>query len=253
MGATERVKEFIEYKEVSKYKFCKELGFSNKFLDNSSNMGTDKACKILHHYPELNAEWLLTGRGDMIQNTTGYINESKSHNPLFEEGGKHLISPSEEEQVLNNVYKLKTDNIIDDQLIPLYNLEATAGIVELFQNSSKAIPVDTIKIPNLPKSDGALFVTGDSMYPLLKSGDIVIYKEIYDKINDIFWGEMYLVSINVAGEEYVSIKYIQQSNKGEEYIKLVSQNSHHQPKDVHIDKIYAIALVKASIRVNAMG
>ncbi|MBF4466894.1 hypothetical protein [Flavobacterium sp. LC2016-12] len=67
MGATERVKEFIDYKGITKYKLCQSLGFSNKFLDNSSNMGTDKAGKILHHFPDLNPEWLLTGNGSMLK------------------------------------------------------------------------------------------------------------------------------------------------------------------------------------------
>jgi len=68
MGATKRVLQFIEYKGITKYKFCKDLGFSNKFLDNSSNMGTDNACKILHYFPELSAEWLITGNGEMLRN-----------------------------------------------------------------------------------------------------------------------------------------------------------------------------------------
>lgn len=67
MGTTDRVKQFIDYKGISKYKFCQQLGFSNKFLDNSSNMGTDKAGKILRHYPDLNPEWLLTGEGEMLK------------------------------------------------------------------------------------------------------------------------------------------------------------------------------------------
>ena len=68
MGATKRVLQFIEYKGITKYKFCKDLGFSNKFLDNSSNMGTDNACKILHYFPELSAEWLITGNGERLRN-----------------------------------------------------------------------------------------------------------------------------------------------------------------------------------------
>lgn len=70
MGATERVVQFIEYKGITKYKFCKDLGFSNKFLDNSSNMGTDKACKILQYFPDLSPEWLITGNGDMLKSET---------------------------------------------------------------------------------------------------------------------------------------------------------------------------------------
>ena len=107
-----------------------------------------------------------------------------------------------------------------------------------------------IHIPNLPKCDGAIYIVGDSMYPLLKSGDIVLYKQLGD-INDIFWGDMYLLSIDIDGEEYVTVKYIQKSDR-EGYVKLVSQNPHHADKDVAINRIRAIALVKASIRMNSI-
>lgn len=30
-------------------------------------MGTDKACKILHYYLDINAHWLLTGEGKMLR------------------------------------------------------------------------------------------------------------------------------------------------------------------------------------------
>ena len=88
------------------------------------------------------------------------------------------------------------------------------------------------------------------MYPLLKSGDIVLYKQLHD-LEDIFWGDMYLLSIDIDGEEYVTIKYIQRSER-EGYVRLVSQNQHHAEKEVQMSRIRAIALVKASIRMNSM-
>ncbi|MFV8351599.1 S24 family peptidase [Flavobacterium sp. XS2P14] len=154
----------------------------------------------------------------------------------------------------STIYKLKTDRSIKDQRVPLYDIEATAGMVELFRNKNgKTKPVDFISIPNLPKCDGAIYVTGDSMYPLLKSGDIVMYKELNNSIDNIFFGEMYLLSINMDGEEFVTVKWIHKSDKGDTFIKIVSQNSHHQAKDVHLSNIKALALIKASIRINSMS
>lgn len=226
MGSTERVREYLDYKGITKYKFCNDLGFSNKFLDNSSNMGTDKACKILHHYPEINSEWLLTGNGPMIKEENTSV------------------------MIINNDRKT-VDSIHMSQEIPLYDLEAVAGLRELFNSGEPQRVLDTIKIPNLPKCDGAISVTGDSMYPLLKSGDIVLYKET--EFENIFFGEMYLLSVKLNDwEEYITVKYVQKSDQGTEYVKLVSQNSHHQPKDIHISKISALALIKASIRINTM-
>ena len=82
------------------------------------------------------------------------------------------------------------------------------------------------------------------MYPLLKSGDIVLYKQLKD-LGDIFWGDMYLLSIDLDGEEYITVKYIQKSDR-EGYVKLVSQNPHHADKEVAVDRIRALALVKAA-------
>ena len=122
----------------------------------------------------------------------------------------------------------------------------------LFKNNNLQEPIDYISIPRLPKCDGAVYITGDSMYPLLKSGDIILYKEIQDIKNEIFWGEMYLLSLEISGEEFVTVKYIQKSEK-DGFVKLVSQNKHHQDKDVALDKIRALAIVKASIRINSMN
>ncbi|KQX14438.1 peptidase S24 [Flavobacterium sp. Root420] len=220
------MREYLDYKGITKYKFCNDLGFSNKFLDNSSNMGTDKACKILHHYPEINSEWLLTGNGAMLK-----------------ENNDNII-------IMNNDRKT-IDSVQVSQEIPLYDLEAVAGLRELFSSGKPQRVLDTIKIPNLPKCDGAISVTGDSMYPLLKSGDIILYKET--EFDNIFFGEMYLLSVKLNDwEEYITVKYVQKSEKGPEFVKLVSQNSHHQPKDIHISKISALALIKASIRINTM-
>ena len=88
------------------------------------------------------------------------------------------------------------------------------------------------------------------MYPLLKSGDIVLYKQLR-RIDDIFWGDMYLLSIDIDGEEYVTVKYIQKSER-QGYVRLVSQNPHHADKEVEISRIRALALVKASIRMNSI-
>ena len=147
-------------------------------------------------------------------------------------------------------FRLKTDNTLPMQSVPLYSIEGTAGLVPLFTERRQMKPIDFIHIPNLPKCDGAVYVAGDSMYPLLKSGDIVLYKQLHD-LEDIFWGDMYLLSLDIDGEEYVTIKYIQRSER-EGYVKLVSQNPHHADKEIEVSRIRAIALVKASIRMNSI-
>ena len=88
------------------------------------------------------------------------------------------------------------------------------------------------------------------MYPLLKSGDIVGYKEIHSFSNIIF-GEMYLVAFDLDGDEYLTVKYVNQSEQPES-IRLVSYNPHHAPQDIPLRTINAMAIVKFSIRRNMM-
>ena len=219
----ERILKFIDYKGISKNRFYKETGISNGVLDKLSGLSMDTVEKFYSTYNEVNPEWLLTGEGEMLK-----------------------------ESDRSQVFKLRNDHLLKHQEIPLYDLEASAGLVQLFKDSNSVSPIDTISIPNLPKCDGALYVVGDSMYPLLKSGDIVMYKQVHDLPNDFFWGEMYLIHIDMDGDTYTTVKYIQKSEVSLEHIKLVSYNQHHSPKDIHLSRVRAAALVKASVRINSM-
>ncbi len=144
------------------------------------------------------------------------------------------------------------DAIYDIQTIPIYDTTATLGLVEIFEGSESGNILNYVSIPNLPKSDGAIFMTGDSMYPLLKSGDIVALK-IINKL-DIIYGEMYYVEY--YGEdgdmEFKAIKYVKKSVLGNDYIQLVSYNQHHEPKDIYLSRIKTIAIVNASVRYNRL-
>ncbi len=169
----------------------------------------------------VNPEWMETGDGEMFS-----------------------VEPS------MNKYMHRTDSELPLQSVPLYSIEGTAGLVPLFTNPNGNKPINFIHIPNLPKCDGAIYIVGDSMYPLLKSGDIVLYKQVMD-IEDIFWGEMYLVSIDIDGEEFIAVKYIKKC-ENPDCVSLVSQNAHHADKMIEKSRIRALALVKASIRMNSM-
>lgn len=188
-----------------------------------------------------------TGKSGLSQRNKNVLVQDLNVNPDWLESGVGAMFNSERDFV---PFKLRTDNSLPMQSVPLYSIEGTAGLVPLFNQQNDATPVNYIHIPNLPKCDGAIYIVGDSMYPLLKSGDIVLYKQIQD-INNIFWGDMYLLSIDLDGEEYITVKYIQKSDR-EGYVKLVSQNPHHADKDVEMNRIRAIALVKASIRMNSL-
>lgn len=188
-----------------------------------------------------------TGRASLTARNKNLLVQELNVNPDFLETGKGEMFNAEPDLT---AYRHRTDNSLPLQSVPLYSVEGTAGLVPLFTDRTANKPINYIHIPNLPKCDGAIYIVGDSMYPLLKSGDIVLYKQLSD-IGDIFWGDMYLLSIDMDGEEYITVKYIQKSER-EGFVKLVSQNPHHADKEVSMARIRAIALVKASIRMNSI-
>lgn len=63
----ERIFQIIEYKGITKNKFYKETELSNGFLDKVKDIGVSKLEKIVGAYPEINPEWLISGKGSMLR------------------------------------------------------------------------------------------------------------------------------------------------------------------------------------------
>ena len=229
----ERILSFLECNGIKKADFYQATGVADSNFKGKnlySQPGGDVLVKILTSYPNISAEWLLTGEGDMLKSK--YTEE-----PQIEVKPIHQPRSTEKKE--------------ETQVVYLYDFEASAGLRALFDNSRQNI-IDTIKIPNLPKCDGAIHIVGDSMYPLLKSGDIILYKQMPLDINNLLYGEMYLLSYDIDGDDYIVVKYIRKSGKGEPFITLGSENPAHAPRDIDFRRITALALVKASVRINCM-
>lgn len=65
------VKKFIDYKKISIREFTKRCGLSSNVISlsvkNGGAIGSDKLIKICTTFPELDANWLLTGSGEMLK------------------------------------------------------------------------------------------------------------------------------------------------------------------------------------------
>lgn len=224
-----RLKEYIDNKGITIAEFERMAKWSNGLLGpqlkKNGTVGLNKIENILSIFPNLNLEWLITGVGEMEK-----LAVERSLNEPFE------------------IYNRSTEKRHASQLIPLYDVAATAGKVELYDSNSNNV-IDYLSIPNMPKCDGAMAVVGDSMYPLVKSGDLVLYKVVTDELPySILWGQMYLISLKVDGEYLKMVKFVQRSDHGDEWIKLVSQNTHHAPLEVAIKNIGAMGLIKGLFR-----
>lgn len=65
-----RLDNFMKYKGLNDNKITVEAGISNGIIGKARKRGAlsqENISKILFKYPELNANWLLTGTGEMLQ------------------------------------------------------------------------------------------------------------------------------------------------------------------------------------------
>ena len=130
----ERLKEYIDLKGVTVAAFERSIGMSNasfgKSLKQGKGIGSDKLEKILSVYPDINPSWLLTGAGEILLTKTpkNVLKQNEDKRKLQ----KTSSNDNTETVVVDNVFKLRTDRLIDRQQIPIYDMEAVAGLVPLF-------------------------------------------------------------------------------------------------------------------------
>ena len=223
----ERIKLYLKHKKISNAEFGRTIGVSNAYVSSiRRSIDKDKIKSIALHYPDLNIDWLLYGEGTMLK--------------------------AEQVIPVSKVFPLRSDQKLPDpQRIPLYEVNATAGLVAIFQDLVP-VPDDFISVPGLPSVDGAIYVRGDSMTPVLKSGDIVIYKKLEVCEDSILWGQIYLLSYTIQGDCYTVVKYLRQADR-DGYVRLTSANDFYDPFEIPSESITALALVKASITFHTIG
>ena len=68
MGIIERIKQFAEYKEISMRRFCKIAGIANGGFTKVKSVGSENLLKIYNAFPDVNLTWLITGKGEMLDN-----------------------------------------------------------------------------------------------------------------------------------------------------------------------------------------
>ena len=221
-------------KQVKKYKTDSELatylGVSRSTLSNWIARNSIDFPLVLGRLKEVDYNWLLTGKGT----PTSHMKVCKSE---LVEG---------EVEILHNP---KSPEAVADRSVTLYDISAAANLKTLLEDRPQ-YAVGKILIPSIPLCDGAVYVSGDSMYPILKSGDIVGFKSI-SSFTDVIYGEMYLISFERGGDEYLAVKYVNRSEQSD-CIRLVSYNVHHDPMDLPLQAVNAMAIVKFSIRKNMM-
>lgn len=185
----------------------------------------EKVCAI----EQINTQWLLTGKGDMMKTKHANNNICFSQAPVLDCKDTNIIQYTQADAH-------------EKDAIPLIPAKAMAGFFtgEVIINRSDC---ELIRVPGV-KADFAIPVSGDSMTPLYHSGDLVICQFV--NLSDMFfqWGKVYVINTNQG----VLIKKVRPGSS-KNTITLISENSDYDPISLPLSDIYQIALVKGLVRI----
>lgn len=84
----ERLEKLLAEKGLTAARFAEKIGVQRSnmshVLSGRNNPSYDFIQKILMHYPEINPEWLILGRGEMYQTSASYNNHEQTHPKDFD-------------------------------------------------------------------------------------------------------------------------------------------------------------------------
>ncbi len=213
---------------------------ARKYLD----LRQEELAKIFECSKE-NISMIERGKSSLSERNKKILVKKFNFNPLWLEGeNAPMLMPETEHAVM-----MQEAPALYPESIPIYDMEKVQGLAQLFRRTRRPRAAGYISIPHMPKCDGALRIVGDSMNPVLRSGDLVLYRQL-DDTSEIFWGEMYLVSVDTSAGEYIAVRYIRKS-KADGMAVLAGENPLFADTEVELSKIGALAFVKATIRMNS--
>lgn len=223
----QRLLMFLEAEKIRTSYFEKRIGVSNGYVKNiSKSMQPEVLEKISREYPQLSIEWLMVGKGEMMK----------------------LDTPHDMKRIDTPKY---TERIFETVDLPLFDMSAAANLKSLQTGDDRNI-IGEIRLSNVPGCDGACYVRGDSMQPLIKNGDVVAFKTLQPLPENITFGKTYIIALSRNGDDYLVIKNIERSEKGHDWVKLVSINPAHSPQDIEFSDIRGIGVIKFSFTMKTI-
>ena len=119
MKPIERISMYLQFRNISPHAFEKKIKLSNgyysKQLRNKGSVGSDILIKIHEHFPDLNMLWVLTGEGNMVDESRAVKSAlAEEFTYKFEVENLKLQNLQEDVDQLNTVIKDK------EKIISLY-------------------------------------------------------------------------------------------------------------------------------------
>ena len=151
----QNILQYLATKGTTPYEFYKKSGVTRGVLNQNNGISEENIARFLAYAPDVNVEWLITGRGSMMG---------------------------------NNEKELTTQDI--NEGAPYYDVDFIGGFDEVF-NDQTVNPELSITNGICPRAQLWCNITGHSMEPTISNGDIIALRQC--SVQDIQYGEIYAV------------------------------------------------------------
>ena len=232
MEKKKRLQALIDYYDNgNKSQFAKRLGITAQGLSTWISRNSFDIETIFSKCENISAEWLLTGKGDMLKPASTNVGSTIATPPDDTDQPKAMPLAN----VLGNI-KVKP--------IPLVTETAAAG----FGNGLLSIEEKDVKeyyvIPKFRyfNVDFMIEVSGLSMYPHFNPGDVIACTILKGR-KFLQWNKCHVIATREQG---ILVKRLMPSTK-DGYITVVSDNKEYPAFDVPFDEITGLALVVGSV------
>ena len=191
MNFSEKIDIILGYFKTTPAGLEKILDLSNGYIFNIGKKGTDNPGKLLIALNKqgISTDWFLTGKGEMLL-------DSKSQEPAKQEGPPPTDTPQKGLKRLP-VYQ-ESELPAGAFVVPLLDQRLSAGNGSYLpeEDESKALIPVPAYLSRYGDQIAALTVDGDSMYPTLHRGDMVV-------CDSCGWSGEGIYALRMSGAGYV--------------------------------------------------
>ena len=193
--------------------FAEFLGVKQPTISTWRKRNTIDYDLIITKCNDIDANWLLTGEGEMLKSENTSTETSKEESVK----GIPLVNATAIGGYGNNVFSFEERDVKDYYVIPKFKHKQVDFMIE---------------------------VEGSSMYPKYNSGDVVACRIIKER-NFIQWNKTHVIATREQG---IIIKRIKPSDAPNSLL-MVSDNESYDPFNVPEEEIEGLAIVVGVIRL----
>lgn len=226
---------YLTKKGISDYEYYKKSGTTRGILGQNNGISEENITRFLAYAPDVNHEWLLTGRGEMLKTKGTESIPATEEQPLPISKDTNKIADLQEKKARKS-----------PKGIPLIPIDAVAGFPAAGSEGVYLEDCERYTIPEF-EAKGANFlirVSGDSMVPLYNNGDIIACRKISD-ILFFQWGGIYVLDTSQGA----LVKRVEEAEDDDDSILCISENPRFKPFHLPKSDIRSLSTIIGLVRL----